>query len=150
MLIINTKTKLQQNLETIESPLQRIDTRTRANAEDLNQSLNSFWALPNNELEEVLNFHGIEKVQAIFAAHEKYATAFNELLSDRGLEATAQIGAKKELGIDDNGLFYVVVPPTPELTPELTPEPEPELEPELVPEPTPEPEPELVVIDEVI
>jgi hypothetical protein len=147
MLIINTKTKLQQNLETIEAPLQRIDTRTRANAEDLNQSLNSFWSLPNNELEEVLNFHGIEKVQAIFAAHEKYATAFNELLSDRGLGATAQIGAKKELGINDNGLFYVVVPPIAE---EPTPEPEPELEPELVPEPTPEPEPELVVIDEVI
>lgn len=136
MLIINTKTKLQQNLETIEAPLQRIDTRTRANAEDLNQSLNSFWALPNNELEEVLNFHGIEKVQAIFAAHEKYATAFNELLSDRGLGAAAQIGAKKELGIDDNGLFYVVVPPiVEEPIPESEPEPEPEPEPIIVEEP---------------
>jgi len=108
MLIINTKTKLQQNLENIEAPLNRIDTRTKASAEDLNQSLNAFWSLPDNELEEVLNFHGVEKVQAIFAAHEKYATAFNELLVDRGLSAIAQIGAKKELSIDSNGVFSVV------------------------------------------
>jgi hypothetical protein len=108
MLIINTKTKLQENLENIEAPLQRIDTRTKANAEDLNQSLNAFWSLPDNELEEVLNYHGVEKVQAIFAAHEKYATAFNELLSDRGLGAIAQIGAKRELTIDSNGVFSVV------------------------------------------
>ena len=108
MLIINTKTKLQQNLENIEAPLNRIDTRTKANAEDLNQSLNAFWSLPDNELEEVLNYHGVEKVQAIFAAHEKYATSFNELLEDRGLGAIAQIGAKKELSIDANGVFSVV------------------------------------------
>ena len=108
MLIINTKTKLQKNLENIEAPLNRIDTRTKANAEDLNQSLNAFWSLPDNELEEVLNYHGVEKVQAIFAAHEKYATSFNELLEDRGLGAIAQIGAKKELSIDANGVFSVV------------------------------------------
>jgi hypothetical protein len=108
MLIINTKTKLQQNLENIEAPLQRIDTRTKANAEDLNQSLNAFWSLPDTELEEVLNFHGVEKVQAIFAAHEKYATAFNELLEDRGLSPIAQIGARRELSIDSNGVFSVV------------------------------------------
>ena len=108
MLIINTKTKLQKNLENIEAPLNRIDTRTKANAEDLNQSLNAFWSLPDNELEEVLNYHGVEKVQAIFAAHEKYATSFNELLEDRGLGAIAQIGAKKELSVDENGVFSVV------------------------------------------
>jgi hypothetical protein len=108
MLIINTKTKLQENLENIEAPLQRIDTRTKANAEDLNQSLNAFWSLPDNELEEVLNYHGVEKVQAIFAAHEKYATLFNELLSDRGCGAIALIGAKRELTIDSNGVFSVV------------------------------------------
>jgi hypothetical protein len=108
MLIINTKTKLQENLENIEAPLNRIDTRTKANAEDLNQSLNAFWSLPDNELEEVLNFHGVEKVQAIFSAHEKYATAFNELLMDRGLGAIAQIGAKRELSVDENGVFSVV------------------------------------------
>jgi hypothetical protein len=108
MLIINTKTKLQENLENIEAPLQRIDTRTKANAEDLNQSLNTFWSLPDEELEEVLNFHGVKKIQAIFAAHKKYATAFNELLNDRGQSSIAQIGAQRELSIDADGVFSVV------------------------------------------
>jgi hypothetical protein len=110
MLTINTKTKLQENLENIEAPLQRIDTRTKANAEDLNQSLNTFWSLPDEELEEVLNFHGVKKIQAIFAAHEKYATSFNELLIDRGSIPIAQIGAKKEIKIDTETGYISVVP----------------------------------------
>lgn len=139
MLIINTKTKLQENLENIEAPLNRIDTRTKANAEDLNQSLNAFWSLPDNELEEVLNFHGVEKVQAIFTAHEKYATSFNELLEDRGLGAIAQIGAKRELSIDENGVFSVV--PLAVVEPAIEP---------VVEEPVVEPIIDEVIIDEVI
>lgn len=109
-----SKTQLELDLEAIDAPLLRIEARTKANAQDLNQSLNTFWNLPEDRLLAVLNFYGPEKVLAIFDAHAKYAQGFNELLADRGIDEIAKIGKPRELIVNDQGLFELVPLPEPE------------------------------------
>lgn len=107
-------TQLEQDLEAIDKPLQRIESRTRANAADLNQSLNTFWSLPEDRLLAVLNHYGPAVVNEIFTAHARNAEAMNALLADRGIEPIAKIGSVRELTLVD-GVFGLVPLPEPEI-----------------------------------
>lgn len=117
--ITSPKTILEKNLEAINSPLVNIENRTRANIQDLNQSFDEFWNLPDAELLEVLNFHGPVKIQAIFSAHESHGLGMLQLLTDRGIDAPEfKTLRPRELAIDDEGVFSIV-PPEIEAPPEL-------------------------------
>ena len=119
------KSRLLENLEKIEAPIQRIENRTRANIDDLNQSFKFFWSLSDEEINEILAFHGAAEISSIFAAHHNYGVAFNQLLEDRGIASPrSSTVAPRELIIIDGSL---VVEPIAVIEPE--PEPEIILEP---------------------
>jgi len=120
--ITKQKTQLELDLELIDAPLKRIEVRTKANASDLNLSLDTFWSLPEDRLLAVLNHHGPVVVNQIFEAHAKYAQGMNELLADRGIGAAAKIGAPREVILNEQGLFELV--PLPEPPPIEEPPPE--------------------------
>jgi hypothetical protein len=107
------KSQLELDLESINEPLIRIENRTKANVHDLNESIDKFWSLPDDRLLNILNILGPEKAQNIFNAQDSYAESFNSLLNDRGItNILAKIGTQKELTINNQGLFELVMPQT--------------------------------------
>lgn len=112
--ILPEKTQLEIDLQSIDEPLGRVTARTRANAEDLNQSLDTFWNLPEDRLLAVLNYYGPSTVNNIFTAHARNAQNINALLADRGIGPIARVGATRELTINEQGLFEIVPPHEPD------------------------------------
>jgi tRNA(Ile2) C34 agmatinyltransferase TiaS len=112
--ITNPKTQLEANLEKIDKPIRRIENRTKANIQDLNESFDAFWKLPDEEINEILTHKGIGEVTKIFTAHNEYGVSFNKLLEDRGIAGVrAVVVAPRELFVNDEGNFQVVPIPEP-------------------------------------
>jgi hypothetical protein len=121
--IIPDPTTLDANLVRINKPIDRIAKRTIANIHDLNESFQAFWNLPDDQINEILNHHGIEATQAIFGVHNVNGAAFNKLLEDRGISTPRVIlTAPRELQIVDGNL-QVVPLPEPEVVEEVVEEP---------------------------
>ena len=120
------QTTLQANLSKIDAPIQRIEKRIAACINDLNESFRTFWNLPDEQINEILKYHGIEETRAIFGAHNDNGAAFNKLLEDRGIASPrAILTAPRELEVVDGHLQVVPLP-----------QPEAVAEPEMEPEPT--------------
>lgn len=123
--LIPDQTTLQVNLYKIDAPIKRIENRTRANINDLNESFQIFWNLPDEQINEILEYHGVEGTQAIFGAHNSNGTAFNKLLEDRGISFPRVIlTPPRELEEIDGNLGVVPLP-----EPEVIEEPPIEEEP---------------------
>lgn len=110
--ITETKTQLAADLDAINESLIRIENRTAANIHDLNISFDLFWGLPDERLLAVLNYHGVEKITAIFEAHYTYAQAFSGLLASRGVEGpTVNTARPRQITVNSEGLFELVPEP---------------------------------------
>lgn len=105
----NEKSRLDNNLSTLEGFLTSMDTQVTGAAKQLNAALDWFWNRPDEEIEEILNFYGPVGVQQVFGQHAEKAAMLNAILSTRGLPQIAKIGAQKEVAVDpDTGMFSVV------------------------------------------
>jgi hypothetical protein len=117
------QTTLQANLSKIDAPIQRIEKRIAACINDLNESFRAFWNLPDEQINEILEYYGVEATQAIFGVHNVNGAAFNKLLEDRGISTPRVIlTAPRELQIVDGNL-QVVPLPEPEVVEEVVEEP---------------------------
>lgn len=124
------KTQLDKDKEAIEAHLLAMDEYLKLSAMKLNDSLDFFWSLSDERICALLNHYGIEKVTGIFTSHAEKAGMMNTLLTTRGIEPIAKIGAKRELQVDpDTGVISLkpIVPlaPPEELTPLTEPSPDP-------------------------
>lgn len=105
------QTTLQANLSKIDAPIQRIQKRIVACVNDLNESFRAFWNLPDEQINEILEYHGVEATQAIFGAHNFNGAAFNKLLEDRGISTPRVIlTPPRELEVVDGNLQVVPLP----------------------------------------
>lgn len=115
------KSTLEKNLEKIEAPLLLVENCTKTAIHNLNDSFNSFWSLPDDQIEEILNYFGPLKVQEVFGAHFEHAAGFNKLLDSRGVDGIRATTVKpREITMDENGVMALVPLPVPE---EENPEP---------------------------
>lgn len=113
--LIPNKPQLENNLERIDAPIRRIENRVKACIHDLNESFNNFWKLPDDQINEILAFHGVQEITKIFTAHFEYGIAFNKLLEERGVATPRAILEKpRELEMID-GVLKVVPLPEPEI-----------------------------------
>lgn len=104
--ILPNRTTTEANLIAINEPIDRISARTVANIHDLNESFDKFWKLPDEQINEILAYHGAETIQAIFGAHNVNGAAFNALLESRGIAAPrAILTAPRQLTVVDGGLI---------------------------------------------
>lgn len=104
--------RLHDNLSKIDAPIKRIEKRITACINDLNESFNAFWSLPDDQINEILENLGIEGIQNIFKAHDTNGNFFNQLLESRGVSSPRTIlVVPREIEII-NGNFQVV--PLPE------------------------------------
>lgn len=111
--ILPQTSRLYQNLSKIDAPIKRIEKRVASSINDLNESFQSFWSLPDEEINEILEHHGIEGIQIIFGAHNANGTFFNQLLESRNISSPrAILTVPRELEVV-NGNFKVVPIPEP-------------------------------------
>lgn len=111
------KSTLEKNLEKIEAPLLLVENCTKTAIHNLNDSFNAFWSLPDDQIEEILNYFGPLKVQEVFGAHFEHAVGFNKLLDSRGVGGnwTRAITVKpREITMDENGVMSLVPLPVEE------------------------------------
>jgi hypothetical protein len=114
------KSKTQQNIESIESAANTAILAAASAAHALNNSYNTFWNLPDDELEELLQYLLNEgELFNIFKKHGESATALNKILEDGGYEGVRAIDKiTREFTIDEFGTLKLVVPIEPEILPE--------------------------------
>jgi hypothetical protein len=116
--LIPQKTQLEINLAAIDAPLVLVENCVKTAIHNLNDSFSKFWNLPDDQIEEIMNSQGIEKLQSIFEAHFRYANEFNTLLENRGIDQPRAITSKpREITVDQNGIISLVPLPTPEPQP---------------------------------
>ena len=109
--ILPQTSRLYQNLSKIDAPIKRIEKRVASSINDLNESFQSFWSLPDEEINEILEHHGIAETQAIFGAHNANGTFFNQLLESRGVVSPrAILTAPRELEVVNGNLRVVPIP----------------------------------------
>jgi hypothetical protein len=105
------QTQLQINLSKIDAPIKRIEKRIAACINDLDESFRTFWSLPNDQINEILEYHGIAGTQMIFGAHNANGTHFNQLLESRGVSSPrAILTTPRELQVVDGNLRVVPLP----------------------------------------
>lgn len=107
--ITPTKTPVEIRLTLIDEQLQFVENYTKGASNALNCAMDLFWNTEDSLLLEILNAKGPTAVQEIFDAHERNAQALNALLADRGIAPMAKIGAQKQITVNDQGLFEMVV-----------------------------------------
>lgn len=116
------KTQLEINLEKIDAPLILVENSIKAAIQNLNASYNFLWSLPDDQIEEIMNYKGIFELQRIFEAHFKYANGFNELLQDRGISEPRAITIKpRDFSINEDGVISLVPLTEPEIVEENEP-----------------------------
>ena len=123
--LIPQKTQLEINLAAIDAPLILVENCVKTAIHNLNHSFSKFWNLPDDQIEEIMNSQGIEKLQSIFEAHFRYANEFNTLLENRGIDQPRAITTKpREITVDGNGIITLVPLPQPDAP--VTDEPQPD------------------------
>ena len=108
--IIPTKTPAELRLLQIDEQLTIVENYTKGAAHALNSAMDIFWSTDDETLLEILNQKGPAAVNEIFAAHALYASNINALLSERGVEPIALIGARKPIKVNDAGVFEMDYP----------------------------------------
>jgi hypothetical protein len=105
------KTTLDRNLSKINELISTNVNIFAAAAKSLNNTLRGFWALPDAELEELLNLMGVIKVSEVFTSHNYAALSINKILDDAGYDGERAItGPLKEFTIDsETGYISIVV-----------------------------------------
>lgn len=104
-----TKTQLEINLSNIDAPLSLLENNIRSAINNLNESFTNFWKLPDDQIEEILNYHGPVEMNNIFTAHYTYGVAMNTLLEDRGIDSPRAVLVKpREITMDENGKLRLV------------------------------------------
>jgi hypothetical protein len=105
------QTQLQINLSKIDAPIKRIEKRIAACINDLDESFRTFWSLPDDQINEILEYHGIAGTQMIFGAHNANGVYFNQLLESRGVSSPrAILTTPRELQVVDGNLRVVPLP----------------------------------------
>ena len=129
---LTTTTPLQDDLEAIEDRVTRTGRSLSRAVNDLNASHQALWGLPDDRLQDVLNYllqassetHD-NKLVEVFESHALAVEKLNELCVTAGVPARAVIGAGREITIDANGVTVVPLP-EPEVPEEPPAEPQPE------------------------
>lgn len=104
------KTKKDQILSQIEETLDLATNQAKAIAYNINLSMDIFWNADDEILLEILNEKGVEEMQRIFTAHEENATNINKLLESRGVDPICKIGMRRNLKVDEAGIFSIEYP----------------------------------------
>ncbi|MCE5310440.1 MAG: hypothetical protein LLG20_22615 [Acidobacteriales bacterium] len=120
-----SKPRLVLNLEHIEEPLTLVENATKMAVHNLNESMRRFWEKSDEEIEEMLNHHGLVGIEQIFTAHYTYGSMLNQLLADRGIaEPRVNLTRPRDFTVDQaTGRITLVPLPEPPAAP-----PEPEAE----------------------
>ena len=122
----SAKTQVEIDAGTIEEHLKLFDNGIASSSISLNNALNTFWNYPDDRLLALLNAYGPIQVlgsdeakalgipydgphvEGIFPAHEARANALNEMRAKRGLPPLAEIGAKKRITLNSQGVFEML------------------------------------------
>jgi hypothetical protein len=117
------KTRLESNLERLESPLVLLSNKVASSVSDLNTAFNNLWTLSDEEILEIANHFGPQRMLEIFESHYRVGNYLNEICSLRGIENVSCITTKpRDFTVDpETGIisFYVepVVVPEPWVDP---------------------------------
>lgn len=115
MIRINSeKTTLEKNIEEVDRGILQIAQHTNNFAAALQRVNDKFWGLPDEELIELLNAIGPQKVAAIFEQNTKLGLAVNESLDavdEKSLRFRAPVtqGRSDVIMDEKTGKFSVLI-----------------------------------------
>lgn len=108
--ILPPLTQLEIDINFVNEPVTIMENNVRSGINNLDQSFNIFWSLPDPQIDAILNFEGLSTMQAVFSSYRAYGSCFNSILEDRGIDSPRSALSTLRIVLIDEFSIMSVIP----------------------------------------